>query len=51
MLPRDGVNEHFIAEPATGVSVRRLPLLFARIEITVGAAVGSLPGIESATAV
>ena len=51
MLPRDGVNEHFIAEPATGVNVRRLPLLFPRIEITVGAAVGSLPGRESATAV
>jgi len=48
---RPGVNEHFIAEPPTGVSVRRLPLFCPRIEITVGAAVGSLPGIESATAV
>lgn len=50
-MPRDGVNEHFIAEPAAGVNVKRFPRLCPRIEITVGAALGSLPGILSATAV
>jgi hypothetical protein len=50
-MPRDGVNEHFIAEPPIEVSVKRFPRFCPRIEITVGAAFGSLPGMLSATAV
>jgi hypothetical protein len=50
-MPRDGVNEHLIDEPDTGVKVKRFPRLCPRIEITVAGAVGSLPGILSATAV
>ena len=37
---RDGMNEHVFVEPATGISVRRSPVLRARSETTRGAVAG-----------
>jgi hypothetical protein len=43
------MNEHFIAAPATGVSVSRLPIFRARIETTIGVVVvAAAPGVVAA---
>jgi len=42
---RDGMNEHVCVEPATGINVRRSPLLRARRETICGAVVAGMPAV------